>query len=104
MLKRLTTSGVKSWNKAAELAKRQTEVARDGQADEFDATCHEAFCKLSQVSQKGSGTGFADDALYYLSALFCLYCESEFHILRQSSVIMKILVNMSLFGHSYLPA
>ena len=31
--------------------KRQTEVARDGQADEFDATCHEAFCKLSQVSQ-----------------------------------------------------
>ena len=96
MLKRLTTSGVKSWNKAAELAKRRTEVARDGQADEFDATCHEAFCKLSQVSQKGSGTGFADDALYYLSALFCLYCGSEFHILQQSSVIMKILVNMSL--------
>ena len=89
MLKRLTTSGVKSWNKAAELAKRQTEVARDGQADEFEATCHEAFCKLSQVSQKGSGTSFAD-------ALFCLYCGSEFHILQQSSVIMKILVNMSL--------
>ena len=48
MLKRLTTCGVKSWNEAAELAKKQTQVARDGQADEFDAMCHEVFCKLSK--------------------------------------------------------
>ena len=52
MLKRLNTSGVKSWDEAAELAKDRLKWQEmGGQADEFDATCHEAFCKLSKVSQ-----------------------------------------------------